>query len=181
VVVPQATPEQSLRLLDGEPVAQTLRLSRRTRLLPVAVDRDGDAAATLFLRRGVSGEPWLDAQALERAGSSWRPLGGGGGNADQQIFEARRPAAEVGAVAEQLGGGGSLRNAGRRMPWGAKWVHWAELRMAAEVRTLLLPARSIPVAEHGLALVVWTSKRPPVVVAADSRGCEVGRVTLHQE
>ena len=177
----QATPEQSLRLLDGAPVARTLRLSRRTRLLPVAVDRDGDVAATLFLRRGVSGEPWLDAHALERVGSSWRPLGGGGGNASAQVFEPRRPVAELGSVAEQLGGGGCLRNAGRLMPWGAKWVHWAELRMAAEVQTLLLSTRSIPVAEHGLALVVWTAKRPRTVVAADRQGCELGRMTLQQQ
>ncbi len=59
--------EESVRLLEGtDAIPQTLHLSRRVRHIPVAVDRDGDVAATMFLRRGVSGEPWIDVHSLER-------------------------------------------------------------------------------------------------------------------
>lgn len=40
--------DESLRLLQGAPPEQTARLSRRRRHVPLAVDRDGDVAATMF-------------------------------------------------------------------------------------------------------------------------------------
>src|SRR3954454_534314 len=77
---------ESLRLLDGAPPAQVARLSRRVRFLPLAVDRDGDVAATCFLRRGVSGAALLDTHLLERTADRWRLLGGGGGPGDHALL-----------------------------------------------------------------------------------------------
>lgn len=170
--------EESVRLLNGEAPSQQLRLSRRTRHLPVAVDQDGDVAATLFLRRGVSAEAWLDVHALERAGSSWRVLGGGSGNRAGDVFGPRPSLADLDAVAVEFGAGGCVRNAGRLMPWGARWLRWVELRVADEVATLALPTREVAVAEHGVAVVVWTSRRPPVLVATDGQGGCLGQVTI---
>jgi hypothetical protein len=42
---------ESVRLLEGAPPASEARLSRRVRHLPLALDRDDDVAATMFLRR----------------------------------------------------------------------------------------------------------------------------------
>ena len=76
--------EESVRLLEGlDAPASVLHLSRRIRHLPVAVDREDDVAATMFLRRGVSGEPWIDVHSLVRSEGRWRPLGGGSGNAEE--------------------------------------------------------------------------------------------------
>ena len=70
---------ESVKLLQGAPLPDNARLSRRVRFLPLAVDRDGDVAATMFLRRGVSGVPLVEAHTLEMTEGTWRVLGGGGG------------------------------------------------------------------------------------------------------
>lgn len=171
--------DASVRLLQGElSAAQVLRLSRRTRHLAVAADRDGDVAATLFVRRGVNGEPWLDAHALDRTGPSWRVLGGGSGNGADDLFEPRPRLDDLQEVALSLGAGGCVRNAQRLMPWGAKCVRWEKLRLVSEVTTLALPMRNLPVAAHGVAIVVWASRKPPRVVALAGDGREIGPVRI---
>lgn len=171
--------EESVRILEGLDLpASALRLSRRIRHLPVAVDREDDVAATMFLRRGVSGEPWIDVHSLARGEGGWRLLGGGSGTADQSLLADGREAADAAVFARSLGGGGTVLNADRLMPWGAKWVRWAELRMAAGVATLQVGDRSIPVAPHGVALIVWGSRRPPRAVALGADGQELGQLRL---
>lgn len=169
--------QESVRLLqDGLPPG-SVALSRRRRHAALAVDRDGDVAATLFLRRGVSGEPWLDAHALDRTGGEWRILGGGSGNAGDVAHGPRPSIRELGALGVSLGGGATVRNAGRRLPWGARWVRWAELRAAREVERLVVGDRVMRVPEHGVALVVWRS-RPPRVVAQDAAGSRLGEIAV---
>ena len=170
--------EESVRLLQGEPASAHLRLSRRTRHLPVAVDRDGDVAVTLFLRRGVSGEPWLDVHSLQRTGAAWQLLGGGSGNGADRLLEPRPRLSDRRALALDLGGGRTVRNAGRSLPWGARWVRWAEVRLVAEVAALAVLERNVPVAPHGVAVVVWTSRRTPPVLALGADGSELGLVPL---
>src|SRR3954470_3393596 len=99
---------ESLRLLDGNPPSQVARLSRRVRFVPLAVDRDGDVAATTFLRRGVSGVALLDTHVLERTADRWRLLGGGGGPGDHAL-QPRPGRAEIG-VAVCPGAGGVARS-----------------------------------------------------------------------
>jgi hypothetical protein len=168
---------ESVRLLQGAPVCAVARLSRRIRFLPLAVDRDGDVAVTLFLRRGVSGVPLLDAHTLERVDGSWRSLGGGGGPGDEAT-QPRPHLGDLGAPAVSHGGGGTART-GRG--WFGRlrddWISYAELRAAEEVAALRVGTRSVPVAAHGNAVVVWT-RRPPEVTALDASGAVLGRVSL---
>ena len=170
---------ESVKLLEGTPPAGSARLSRRVRHLPLAVDRDGDVATTMFLRRGVNGVPELDVHTLELIDGVWRTLGGGGGPGDEAT-EARRRLAELGSPAVSSSGGGTKRSSGNR-PWRrhGSWVWWAELRVAEEVAVLRVDARLVPVADHGCAIVVWT-KQPPPVTALDAAGAVVGLIPIRQ-
>lgn len=170
--------EQSVRLLDGAPPAAEAKLSRRKRYAALASDRDGDVAAALFLRRGVNGEPRLDVHHLEKKGSSWRLLGGGGSNAVPPLTP-RPTLHELGSAVIIGGKSGTLRNADRLMPWGAKWVWSVELRLALEVVALRVADRQVPVAPHGLAVVVW-ARHPPAVetVDVDERSLGTIRISL---
>lgn len=170
---------ESVTLLEGAPPASTARLSRRVRHLPLAVDRDDDVAATMFLRRGVSGVPELDVHSLELIGGVWRMLGGGGGPGDVAT-EPRPRLVDLGGPAVGHGGGGTARTSGnwlRRRQRG--WVWWAELRVAAEVAVLRVDARDVPVAAHSCAVVVWT-REPPLVTALDGSGAVVGPIPIRR-
>ena len=147
------------------------------RYAPLAVDRDDDIAVTLFLRRGVSGQPLLDSHSLELTDSGWRVLGGGGGPGDEVL--RRRPAlADLHGPAVSLGGGGTARSGrgllGRRR---TSWVSWAELRAAEEVAVLRAGGRHLPIAGHGVAVVLWAGE-PPTVTALDAAGRELGRAPV---
>ncbi|GAB3358320.1 hypothetical protein [Modestobacter lapidis] len=167
---------ESVRLLGGAPPASHTRLSRRVRHLPLAVDRDGDVAVTMFLRRGVSGVPLLETHSLERTDGGWRPLGGGGGPG-HQATEARPRLADLGSPAVGYGGGGTARTSTGRLRRPARWVWWAELRVAEEAAVLRVDDRLVPVAAHGCAVVVWT-RRPPRVTALDPAGAVVGPIPI---
>jgi hypothetical protein len=168
---------ESLQLLGGAQPPGSARLSRRVRALPLAVDRDGDVAATMFLRRGVSGFPLLEVHTLELTAGGWRRLGSGGGPGDEAT--APRPRlADRGRPALSHGGGGTARARNRWFGWiRDDWVSWAELRVAEEVSTLRVGTRLVPVVAHGNAVVVWT-RRPPAVAALDASGAVLGPVSL---
>ena len=170
---------ESVKLLEGAPAADRARLSRRVRHLPLAVDRDGDVAATMFLRRGVNGVPELDVHTLELIDGVWRTLGGGGGPGDVAT-EIRPRLADLGSPAVSSSGGGTKRSSGQwlRRRHGS-WVWWAELRVAEEVAVLRVDARLVRVAGHGCAVVVWT-REPPRVTALDGSGAVVGVVPLRR-
>jgi hypothetical protein len=168
---------ESLRLLEGAPLPHAARLSRRVRHVPLAVDRDGDVAATMFLRRGISGFPLLDVNTLELTDGAWRMLGGGGGPGDEATA-ARRRSADLGGPAVSHGRGGTARaRTGRFGGIRDNWVSWAELRVAVEVSALRVDTRLLPVADHGNAVVVWT-RRPPRVLALDVSGTVLGPVPI---
>lgn len=168
---------ESVRLLDGAAPAQSTRLSRRVRFLPLASDRDGDVAATMFLRRGVSGIPELDVHTLELTSHGWRVLGGGSGPG-YDATEPRRRLADLGAAARSSSGGGTARTTRSRL--GVRrdgWVAWAEVRLVEEAVALRVGTRLLPVAAHGCAVVVWT-KKPPAATALDAAGAELGPVAV---
>ena len=166
---------ESLRLLQGAPLPDGIRLSRRVRHVPLAVDRDGDVAATMFLRRGVSGVPLIDVH-LELTRGVWRMLGGGGGPGHDAVLP-RPGIAELGGPATVDGGGGTARTSTRWRRDG--WVRWAQLRVAREVAVLQIGTRQTRVPGHGCGLVVWT-RRPPPVTALDASGAELGEVALRR-
>jgi hypothetical protein len=168
---------ESVRLLGGAPASHDARLSRRVRFVPLAVDRDDDVAATMFLRRGVSGVPVMEVHTLELIDGGWRLLGGGGGSGDE-ASDPRRPLADLGALAVSHGGGGTARTRSSRFGFGRDgWVSWAELRLAAEVAALRVADRLLLVPGHGSAVVVWT-RRTPRVAALDASGTVLGWIPV---
>jgi hypothetical protein len=162
--------EESLKLLADGPPLSPGQLTRRRRFVPMAVDRDDDVAVTLFARRGVSGQPLDESWVLELRDGEWKILGGGSGTAPDDLLAARPPAAQLGEIVQEHGVGSSLRNADRIVPWGAKHVSYAHLRVAAEVGHVLAAGRSIQVASHGHMVVVWSSRRPPLVAVFNCGG-----------
>jgi hypothetical protein len=169
---------ESVELLTGAEPAGEARLSRRVRHVPLAVDRDGDVAATMFLRRGVSGVPLLEVHTLELVGAGWRVLGGGGGPGDEAT-RARPRLADLGGPAVSHGHGATARTRVRPVWSRDRWVSWVELRVAEEVSALRVDTRLVPVARHGCAVVVWT-RRPPRIAALDPSGAVLGPVPLHR-
>jgi hypothetical protein len=170
---------ESVQLLEGAPIPDGAHLSRRVRHVPLAVDRDGDVAATMFLRRGVSGVPALEVHTLELTAGGWRMLGGGGGSG-VEATEPRPRLADLGSPAVSHGQGGTARTRRGRPFWSRKsWVWWAELRVAQEVSVLRVDTRLVPIAGHGCAVVVWT-QRPPRVAALDASGAVLGTVDVRR-
>jgi hypothetical protein len=109
----------------------------------------------MFLRRGISGDPCLDTHGLEVVESGWRLLGGGGGTGQDYLLSTRPQLMTLGAAAVEIGRGGVVRDADRRMPGESGWVRWIEVRAAVEVVRLQVNERSVPVPKHGMAVVVW--------------------------
>ncbi len=169
---------ESWRLLQGGPPADHVRLSRRVRHLPLAVDRDGDVAATMFLRRGISGAPVLEVHTFERASDGWRMLGGGGGGPRDELREPRPRMSDGAAVGFSAGAGCSSRRASTQFRGAlSRWVWYAEIRLAQEVALLHVGDRRLVVAEHGLAVVVW-AEEPDAVVGLDPSGRALGTIRM---
>jgi hypothetical protein len=141
------------------------------------VDRDGEVAATMFLRRGVSGAAEIDVHVLELTAGGWRLLGGGSGPGDDATD--RRPLiAQLGGPALSPGGGGVARSRPTRLGFRKdEWISYAQLRVAQEVAVLRVGDRSLPVAGHGCAVVVWV-RQPPRIVALDDAGAVLGPVVV---
>ena len=171
--------EDSIRLLDGAPPSEVARLSRRVRHVALAVDRDGRVAATMFLRRGISGDPCLDTHGLELADTGWLLLGGGGATGQDYLLAARPQLTTLGAAAVEIGRGGVVRHADRLMPGESGWVRWVEVRAAAEVASLQVNERPVPVHDHGLAVVVWGTERMPHIAALGADGSRLGPIQFH--
>jgi hypothetical protein len=172
---------ESLRLLAHGAPDGPGTLSRRRRFAPLAVDvtgsTDGAVAETLFVRRGVSGRPYVESWTFERRAGEWACLGGAGGPCERRAFGDRPPAARMGGFAVVLGGSGTSRPG--RWPLGrrGRWVSGAHVRVAAEVGAVEVGRRRLPVARHGHVCVVWTGPPPPVVLL-DRSGRRCGTVTL---
>lgn len=128
---------ECLQLIEhGPPAVTPERLSRRTRFVPLAVDVVGDVAATMFVRRSVSGTPEVEDHVLERVAGEWRLLGGSGGSGDDDLLSDRPPHAELGGLLRGHGGGSTARagrgsRRGLRPPF--RYVRYGEYRAACEV------------------------------------------------
>ncbi len=55
----------------------------------------------------------------------------------------------------KYGSGRTVRNSNRLLPWGAKFVHEARLRVSVEVARVRVGNRILDVPEHGHVVVVW--------------------------
>jgi hypothetical protein len=168
---------QSRALIAHGLTEDPLRLSRRRRFAALAVDVDGDVACTMFVRRSV-GSFEQACHVLVRRGTGWVHLGGGGSGAETDGLEDRPAAGELGGHVVVRGSGGVADVAGRRVPWGGRWISYAQLRVSAAVAGVHVGDRVLPVPRHGHVVVVWTGRRAPVAVARGSDGRSLGGVGL---
>ena len=167
---------ESRRLIaDGLP-AGPVRLSRRRRFAPVAVDVDDAVAGTRFVRRGA-GCFWDETHLLVRDDHAWRVLGGGGAGSGEpwssEAFERAR---------DELPEGHVRATNGPSVWQGPGWLRAAHLLAGRGVAAVVVgDRRRLTVPGHGRLLVVWASARPPRVSARDAAGREVVRVALPDE
>jgi hypothetical protein len=156
-----------------------LRLSRRCRLVPMAADVDADAAAVLFARRGVSGQPCFELLLFEKQrDGGWRFAGGSGGSAEDDVLAERPPANVLGGPLRWEGGGSSR---GDRRGWlrRRRWLQHAQVRAAAEAHQVDVRGRrgkrTLPVWRHGQLVVIWRGRGAPQLTARDADGRTLGR------
>lgn len=175
---------ECLRLLrEGLPEPAPAGFDDGRDFLPLGLDIDGDIAVVTFLRQPepVSGNvpPLIEGWTFHRRDGEWMELGSGGGAAPEEPL-ARRSAAELGGHLQRYGTGKTVRNANRLLPWGAKWVSQARLRVAAEVSHLRVGDRLLKVPPHGHTVVVWGARRAPVIEALAVDGTILDTLDLGQ-
>ena len=165
---------ESRRLLEDGLPAGPVRLSRRHRFAPLAVDVDGDVAATRLVRRGV-GFFWDDIHVLtrDRAGG-WQVRGGGSGGSGEpwstEAFAQARVVLAGGAIVDE---GGAAVNV-------PPWVETAALLLGPDVAAVRVDdRRELAVPAHGRVVVVWASGRSPVVSAVGADGSRLGARKLN--
>jgi hypothetical protein len=163
-------------LADGMPEPPA-RLSRRHRLIVLAADADGGAAAVLFARRGVSGQPNFEVIAFQRARGGWEPVGGSGGSAEDDLLTDRPPAAELGAALRWEGGGSCRGGRGAPLRLGRS-LHHVQIRAAAETAQVRVRGvhgeRTLRVQRHGQLVVVWRGSAAPWLVPCSADGSRIG-------
>jgi hypothetical protein len=172
---------ESLRLITSGLPDNPVRLSRRRRFVPVAVDVDGDVAATRFLRRGV-GCCWDETHllAVDNHGA-WRRLGGGGSSDDGDPTAEQFERARDGIAPYQVALGGSagvVRDGNPLLPRGTRWIRGSAVLVGHGIAELRVDGRHLPVPYHGHLIVVWGSRRPPTVIARDGAGRTVATATV---
>jgi hypothetical protein len=174
--------EESVALIEGRRVEPVRRLTRRRRFAAMAVDISGDAAVTMFARRGV-GCVWQEIHVLGRRNGQWEWLGSGGGTAAEHDLLADRPMVlpsflrPGGTLA--VSGSGSTLDDGDGVSRDGEWINYADVRVSAQVTSVQVEDRLLGVPWHGHVLVVWrTGERPSRVVALDEGGISLGEALL---
>lgn len=158
----------------------------------MGVDVAGDVAVSMFARRGV-GCVWQDSHVLALRDGQWARLGGGSSNGEEDLL-ADRPAvlptsldiwrdAGIGAAPPNLvvaGSGGVHDDGGQtgRWPWSGRWISYAIVRVDAQVASVRITDRLLPVPWHGRVVVAWAGRRPPLVKALDEYGRPLGDALL---
>jgi hypothetical protein len=175
-------PAESIRLItDGVP-DQPVRLSRRRRFAPIAVDVEGDIAAARFLRRGA-GCFWDEIHLLVADGcGGWRVLGGGGsssGHEDRTAAGFERARDDLTPHQVLVNAGASvLRDSDRLLPWTQRWVRSTTVLASHGITQLAVRGRHVPVPYHGHLIIVWDSRRPPSATAHDAAGRPIVTINL---
>jgi hypothetical protein len=147
---------ESLRLIDGGPIAGSEPLTRRHRVLPVALDVDVDIAVTVFLRRAHGGAEWQN-HLLSRGSEGWHLLGGGGwGFDDLDVLTRVRTSVELGGPARASGAGGVAVSRNDLPTSRARWLSYAMIDTTAAVdRVSLSGLRTVVRPVHGHIVVIW--------------------------
>ena len=171
--------EECLRLLrDGLPDPAPAPSDQGRDFLPLGLDMDGDVAVVTFLHKDAPGTAaFIEGWTFHRRDGEWRELGGAGGSAPEEPL-ARRSSGEMGRHLLKYGSGRTVRNANRVLPWGAKWVNEARLRVSAEVDQVRVGQRLLDVPAHGHVAVVWGARRGPLVEALAADGSVLDELNL---
>ena len=163
---------ESLRLIDSGMASTPLRLSRRRRFIPLAVDVDDDVAVTVFLRRGA-GQDSLEGHLLTRQSGTWRLHGGGGGSQSLDDLVRQRSVTDLGGYGRVNGGAGVLVTANPRL-----WLDYAWLELVPEVVSVVVGKRTIAVPWHHHAAVVRRSGQAQRATLIGAVGQTVGHLSL---
>jgi len=163
---------ESVRLIDSGAPATPLRLSRRRRFLPLAVDVDDDLAATVFLRRGAGADS-LEGHLLTRESGTWRLHGGGGGSESMDELARPRNVTDLGGYGRVSGGAGVLLAVSPR-----SWLDYAWLELVPDVVAVVVDNRTIAVPWHHHAAVVRRSGRAQRATLIGAHGETLGRLSL---
>jgi hypothetical protein len=182
----------SVALIESRRLEPVRRLSRRRRFAAMGVDVLGDAAVSMFARRGV-GCVWQDNHVLALRNGRWTLLGGGSSSGEEELL-ADRPAVLPASSAMWRGAGigpapgvlvvegsGGVRDGGadpRPWPWSGRWISYATVRVTADVAAVRIADRLLPVPWHGRVVVAWGERRPPRVTALDECGRPLGEALL---
>lgn len=150
---------ESRRLIThGLPKVLPETLGGRHRFSPLSLFVGDRLAAAAFARLDDVGLFWLDVWVLsQRRGGPWKIRGGGSTAAgpDDDLLAPSPAAGLLNGHAQADGTERSNVNAGRLLPWPAKWVAYAVVRLSAEVGTVRFEGRRIMVPEHGLQALAW--------------------------
>lgn len=173
------------RLLDdGLPADVAKTLIDERAYVPLAIDVDEDVAAVAVLRSwsGPPGRPGgsprpparrpillVDVQRFLRRDGDWLSLGGGGGRAPEDPLGARPASADLGGYVLCKSYGDRLAPPAADAPQ-TRYVGHAVLRSSAEVERLRVGRRELPLASHGIAVVVWPSEQAPTIEALGADG-----------
>jgi|SRR5437868_5641522 len=174
--------EECMRLLrDGLPAPSPNAFSEGREFLPLGIDKDGDVAVVTFLHqwRDTASEaaPFIEGWTFYRRDGEWMELGGAGGSAPAEPL-TRRSSDEMGGHLHKYGSGRMVRNANRLLPWGAKWVNEARLRVSADVTRVRVGKRLLEVPDHGHVVIVWSARRGPIVEALAADGAVLDALDL---
>lgn len=168
---------ESLRLIEHGVPDEPVRLSRRRRFQPIAVDVDGDVAVTEFLCRVHGGAQW-DSHVLARDGGGWRVLAGGSGCCFDYDELLQTPSCDTWrGHANSSGGGGSYWGGGRP---GQQWIGHASVAVCEHVSAVVVgrPERPVTIPWHRRVAVVWPGHQAPPIALFDRMGVGLGTVTL---
>lgn len=173
---------ESLRLIDhGLPRSLPGNLSGRFRFTPASLYVGDRIAATAFARLDGFGLSWVDVWLLSFHRGRWALRAGDSMSAarSDDLLAHRQGVSvlkEHGLTDEN---GRFDTNAGRWMPRPKRWVAYGLLRLSAEVETVRLAGREVPVPGHGLQALAWRLQAGPVVAALlDDMGETVAAVSL---
>ncbi|NYH92927.1 hypothetical protein [Actinopolymorpha rutila] len=169
---------------DGVPPSVPAALEGAARFVPIGVDVDGDVAAvSLMMRRPVGasdGPPGIGVWTFHRNAGEWVLLGGGWRPLDEYPLIDRPSRRDLrGSYVRIYGWCSTARDAGRRFPWGAKFVRAASLQTSAEVSQIQVGDRRLLVPFHGEVIVVWSTRRAPSAISLDSQGRSLTPIDLN--
>jgi hypothetical protein len=174
---------ESVALIESRHIEPVRSLTRRRRFAAMGVDVSGDAAVSMFARRGV-GCVHQETHVLARHDRTWKWVGGTSVGTDQQLLADRPAMLTAGHVGRGMpvssdprvmagSGPGGARDCGWRTDKPSdvgRWISYAILEVNSEVTSVEALDRSLRVPWHGKVVLVWCGDEPSRVVARSDSG-----------